>query len=159
MKLSIILLFLALASYGEFNYKVYIPADFDSLIDSTPKAIKLDKNAKQSYDIYKPEKIKLTGKISRMPIKYDTLPEGKLNAEEKILKSIMKAIPPAIKYVTEIETKKGRKFVMLVQSGLVEAIYNEAQIGTNIELFYLHYFNDEEGPGLLICDFKTIKSP
>jgi hypothetical protein len=157
MKISLILLFLALVSYGEFNYKAYIPADFDSLIDSTPKAIKFNNDTNQSYDIYKPEKLMLTGKISRMPIKFDTLPKGKLNAVEKILKSIIKAIPPAIKYVIEIETIKGIKFVMLVQSALVEDIYNEAQIGTNLELYCLHYYNDQEGPGLLISDFKTLK--
>ena len=158
MKTTLIISSLALACFGgEFNHESYIPCDLDSLIDSTPIVKKVKNSTKQVFDIYSSQIRKCIGKISRMPVKLDTLPDTKSNVYEKILKTISKQKIPPIKHVIEIETAKGRKIVMLIQTPLVEDIYNEAQVGTELELYCLHYFNDEEGPGLLISDFKILK--
>ena len=161
----------------DFNYTAYNKIDLDYLIEYTPKSafgktqydryntplVHLEESTVDgktgegipdiSMDIlHEPKKYLIEGTLTLMPLKIRNDKGTKLNRYEYILKGISKQ-EVAVNYAIEIQSRKGKKILTLVQDALVDDMYNELQKGVKVSLYVLHYFNDNEGPGLLVSEF------
>jgi hypothetical protein len=143
---------------SNFNYKAYVPTDFDSLMENTPKAVKtVNKNIKSKpYDLVNFKKIKLTAYLISTPIKLD--PEKDFgpfgNIYQKTLEKYGMPKPPAISCVLKVKTVKGREVTILMQNVLADVLLAEGYENAKMEIYGWHYMNDEDGAMVVMAEFK-----
>ena len=162
-----------------FNYSIYNEIVFDQLINKTPKSVfgktqynknkkprahleedKYDKKLKKytpyiSLDIIgDPKKYLIKATIEALPMKIGLGLGKKNNRYEHILRGVTKQDIP-VTHAIEVRSEKGKKLLLLVQDSLVPSMFNELKKGDKISLYCFHYYNDNEGPGLLVSEFKN----
>jgi len=144
--------------YSQFDHSRYKKNDLDSLIIITPKAKKEmnDSNTK-AFDICRAEKYQFDVMLSDYPIPMDTCKNRERNVYERLLKSLGSNDKVSINHIMRVKTKSGRVFVVLVQDTLVDYIYSEIKETNLFTIYCLHYYNDEDGPGLLVNEFNLME--
>jgi hypothetical protein len=172
----LIFFFIAFNSFSEnenphFNYDSYTKIDFDSLIDSTPKATRSemgkilnklngshDTTRITPWDWFELRKVHFTAYLVGEPVKMDFNKEFGVfgNIYRKQLLSFMKN-PPEIEYLLRIRTEKGKFINILMQNVLVDPLLSEGKENAEIEIYGWYYMNDEDGPMIVMAEF-TIKA-
>lgn len=164
----------------KFNYSAYSHIDFDQLLEKTPRSAfgktQYNKNKKprahieeSKYDaklkketphisidiLNNPKKYLLKVTLEKLPIKIKGGPGKKYNRYEHILRGVSGQTIP-VNHAIEVKSKNGKKLLLLVQDSLVHSMYDELKEGDQISLYCFHYYNDNEGPGLLVSEFKKM---